>query len=71
MRLPKRGKQTLTVIDPCIRKKKGLPILEVEAEMGRYGLRFGLMVGIGGAVPSGENDIGSQDDSPCPINLRQ
>lgn len=36
MRLPKRGKQTLTVIDPGIRMKKGLPILEVEAEMERY-----------------------------------
>ncbi|PVH90682.1 hypothetical protein DM02DRAFT_710326 [Periconia macrospinosa] len=38
-RSPKRGAQTLTVIDPNARLNNGLPILDVVAEMEHYGIQ--------------------------------
>ena len=38
MRHGRRGPHTLTVVDPNVRVKKGLPILDVAAEMRHYGI---------------------------------
>ena len=37
-RIEKRGNQILTVIDPAVRLEKGLPILDVHAEMNHYSI---------------------------------
>ncbi|KAI0003181.1 hypothetical protein F4779DRAFT_109363 [Xylariaceae sp. FL0662B] len=38
-RAPRRGDQILTVIDPNVRMKNGLPVLRVEDEMHHYGIQ--------------------------------
>lgn len=38
LREPRRGYQTITVLNPNVRAKKGLPILNMDAEMRYYGI---------------------------------